>query len=183
MTKIPQTTAEIAAELADDENIKQEVEELIEKSKLIKMMIQLRLAAGLSQKDVAEKMGCNQSTISRIEAGTQCDLKLGEFSRYLGAVGCTFSVLVDSPEEPIAFRIKHLVLATKGLLDTLTEIIEGSDGDKDLIQGMRDFRAETLFNMLVCFDAHDARHLQCYCSNPIEETRPQKVEEKTAAVV
>lgn len=47
----------------------------------------LRCAAGLTQAEVARRMGVSQSTVSRIQASPQGDLRLGDILAFLRAVG------------------------------------------------------------------------------------------------
>jgi len=47
----------------------------------------LRCSAGLTQAEVARRMGVSQSTVSRIQATPQAELRLGEILAFLRAVG------------------------------------------------------------------------------------------------
>ena len=46
-----------------------------------------RQAAGLTQSEVAKRMGVTQSTVSRLESDRWQDLRLGELDAYLRACG------------------------------------------------------------------------------------------------
>ncbi len=58
---------------------------------LISQLIAFRRSAGLTQKELAKKMQCRQSTVSKIENSTDVRLKLRDMRRYLAALGlcCT----------------------------------------------------------------------------------------------
>lgn len=47
----------------------------------------LRCAAGLTQAEVARRMGVSQSTVSRIQSSPQAELRFGEVLGFLRAVG------------------------------------------------------------------------------------------------
>jgi len=51
-------------------------------------LVKLRQAAGLSQTEVAARMGTSQSAVARLEAG-QGDLRLSSLERYAAALGRT----------------------------------------------------------------------------------------------
>jgi transcriptional regulator with XRE-family HTH domain len=51
-------------------------------------LVRLRQAAGLSQTEVAARMGTSQSAVARLEAG-QGDLRLSSLERYAAALGRT----------------------------------------------------------------------------------------------
>jgi transcriptional regulator with XRE-family HTH domain len=49
-------------------------------------LVRLRTAAGLSQTEVAARMGTSQSAVARLESG-QGDLRLSSLERYAAALG------------------------------------------------------------------------------------------------
>jgi transcriptional regulator with XRE-family HTH domain len=51
-------------------------------------LVTLRQAAGLSQTEVAARMGTSQSAVARLESG-QGDLRLSSLERYANALGRT----------------------------------------------------------------------------------------------
>lgn len=55
--------------LETDPEFKEIWEKNEEKRKLVKTIIALRIKENLTQRDLAEKMGTNQSAISRLESG------------------------------------------------------------------------------------------------------------------
>jgi transcriptional regulator with XRE-family HTH domain len=57
-----------------------------ERSGLVHDLVTLRQAAGLSQTEVAARMGTSQSAVARLEAGTS-DVRASTLERYAAAVG------------------------------------------------------------------------------------------------
>lgn len=55
---------------------------------LMNELIAVRDAKGLSQKDIAETVGCTQSRISKLENAKDVDVRLGDLRAYANAVGC-----------------------------------------------------------------------------------------------
>jgi len=53
---------------------------------LARQLIEARTAAGLSQVEVAERMGTKQSEVSRIEGGRQ-NISMAKLRRYASALG------------------------------------------------------------------------------------------------
>ncbi len=64
-----------------------QVNECIEERNLIRLLIALRCKAGITQKQLSEKMHCGQSRISRIENAKDRNLSLGDILDYAGALG------------------------------------------------------------------------------------------------
>ena len=55
---------------------------------LAEELVSRRIALGLSQTEVAARMGTSQSAVARVEAG-QSDVRLSTLERYAAAVGYT----------------------------------------------------------------------------------------------
>jgi transcriptional regulator with XRE-family HTH domain len=53
---------------------------------LVRELVEQRLAAGLSQTEVAARMGTSQSAVARLESGT-ADVRASTLERYAAAVG------------------------------------------------------------------------------------------------
>ena len=63
------------------------VRQLSAKTKLIDQLIVARVAAGLTQSQMAAKLRCSQSRISKIEDSQDADLSLGDIQAYARIVG------------------------------------------------------------------------------------------------
>lgn len=64
------TLSELKTELMKDPEFKQGYDELEEEFQLIGALIDMREKSGLTQEQIAEKMGTQKSNISRLEKGT-----------------------------------------------------------------------------------------------------------------
>ena len=53
---------------------------------LVRSLVERRQAAGLSQTEVAARMGTSQSAVARLESGT-ADIRASTLERYAAAVG------------------------------------------------------------------------------------------------
>ena len=68
------------------------VRQLSAKTKLIDQVILARVAAGLTQSQMAAKLRCSQSRISKIEDSQDADLSLGDIQAYARIVGLTIKL-------------------------------------------------------------------------------------------
>jgi predicted transcriptional regulator len=57
-----------------------------QRAELVRDLVEQRLAAGLSQTEVAARMGTSQSAVARLEAGAT-DARASTLERYAAAVG------------------------------------------------------------------------------------------------
>ena len=64
------TYKQLKRELLEDKKIKQLYDRLGPEFTVIEMIIKKRIEKGLSQKELARKIGTKQSAISRLESGT-----------------------------------------------------------------------------------------------------------------
>jgi ribosome-binding protein aMBF1 (putative translation factor) len=74
-----------AARMADD------------RVRLVRELAGRRQAAGLSQTEIAARMGTSQSAVARLEAGT-ADVRASTLERYAAAVGGQITWKLSSPE-------------------------------------------------------------------------------------
>jgi DNA-binding XRE family transcriptional regulator len=63
---------------------------------LLAELVARRRAAGLSQEEVAERMGTSQPAVARLEAG-QVDARVSTVQRYADAVGARLRLGLESP--------------------------------------------------------------------------------------
>ena len=80
-------------EALKDPETRKEYDRLASVWELRKKMIKLRLEKGMTQAEVAEKMGTNKSNISRLESGEKVSFPtLATLSKYAEALGCRVRV-------------------------------------------------------------------------------------------
>src|SRR5438105_10768214 len=70
-----------------------------ERGTLIRELAGQRQAAGLSQTEVAARMGTSQSAVARLESGTG-DVRASTLERYAAAVGSEITWKLNRPGEP-----------------------------------------------------------------------------------
>jgi predicted transcriptional regulator len=66
---------------------------------LVAELVSARQRSGLSQTEVAARMGTSQSAVARLESG-ELDARLSTVERYAAALGRAVSWQVRAPEEP-----------------------------------------------------------------------------------
>ncbi len=124
------SSGDAAASLAGDEKVKQQVDEEICCSQLVNTLLQLRIEKGISQKELAKRIGCDPSKISRLEAGNDLQLKIGDVRQYLSALDVTMNMVFEDTSLPVAKKV---------------------DGDEVIINKIHVFCSEVLFNFLSRF--------------------------------
>jgi len=69
-----------------------------DRGRLVRELAERRQAAGLSQTEVAARMGTSQSAVARLESGT-ADMRASTLERYAAAVGGQITWKLDRPAE------------------------------------------------------------------------------------
>lgn len=90
--------ADLKARLLQDAEVRDEYEAQASEFALAQELIAARTRAGLSQAEVAQRMGTSQSTIARLEGGRTLP-SLRTLERYARATGCKALVRLVGQQE------------------------------------------------------------------------------------
>lgn len=151
------SVAEMVRDVTDDASFADEVEEHLESHKIARDLAVLRASQGLTQTDIARKLGCSQARISKLENSANVDLKLGELAMYASALGLRISVTAERMDRGAVDRVKHHAFRIKEELDHLAEL---AGNDHGMAAGVSGFFGEAFFN-LVAILRDSARKLPC----------------------
>jgi ribosome-binding protein aMBF1 (putative translation factor) len=72
-----------------------------DRSRLVRELAEQRQAAGLSQTEVAARMGTSQSAVARLESGT-ADVRASTLERYAAAIGGQITWKLSQPGDGVA---------------------------------------------------------------------------------
>lgn len=144
------SVAEMVRDVADDASFADEVENHLESRKIARDLAVLRASQGLTQTDVARKLGCSQGRISKLENSTDADLKLGELAEYASALGLRISVTAERMDRGAVDRVRHHAFRIKEELDHLAEL---AGDDRGMASGVSAFLGETFFNLIAILQA------------------------------
>lgn len=128
------------------------VEQMCER-RVVDHLMAKRSLLGLSQKDIAKKMGCTQSRISKLERGKDTDLRIGDFQAYADALALGLRFVLTKKDTTIVDQVKQHVFAIRKLLLRLVEL---ADKDQTIAHGTQSFFAEVVLNSVnVVLEASD----------------------------
>lgn len=163
------TAAAAAAALAEDPTVEQAVDLEVRRGQFVSTLINLRLSKNITQQQVAEKMHCDPSKISRMESGN--DPSFSDIMGYLGALNLGMSILFDDPSLPAAARIKQCVFEIHRHLESLVNLAKTDGKDTALISKIHEFYGEVLFNFVT-------RYEKSYQKLPAIEIPPPQAKSK-----
>ena len=104
----------------------------------------IRNRRGLTQKQLADKMGLSQSAVSKFEASNDDKITVGELLRFSRALGISTELVIFDKKMKAADKVKYHWMKIKGELDGLVNL---SHGDKEMERGVRKFTEEAFMNI------------------------------------
>jgi len=107
-------------------------------------LAKMRVTKGLTQKQLADSIGCTQGRISKLETGRDEDLTLKDVLDYARATETGLQIGIGS-QPTLVKAIKYHVFALKRHLDELIELANGDDDG--ITKGIEDFLDEVVFNV------------------------------------
>lgn len=134
----------VKATASDDEQVR-EFEHRIKGATIVNALIQARSSAGMTQADVAEKMNCTQSAVSKLEHSTDAVLSLQDIASYLHATNSRLNFVIGTQPNRVE-RIKELAISFKAELEALADLSSKSD-DRAIRQSINGFFGEAWFNL------------------------------------
>jgi len=143
------TASSVIAELCDDDSIVRDVEARMSQTKFVAMLTEARARKGMTQKDIAVKIGTSVSKVSRFEASDDDDLRIGDAKNYLNALGLEASIAFFDKSMSTTNQIKHYIFEIEKLLTHLTSIAKTCDDDRLIVDGISRFRGEVLYNFMI----------------------------------
>jgi transcriptional regulator with XRE-family HTH domain len=143
-----ESVADMIRDMTDDDEVIDAVQEALDRQRIVRQLMAMRAAKGLSQAEVGKVMGCAQSRISKIEGSADSDLRYGDLSQYAEAVGCKLISGVRPQSVTPVDEVKCLAVAIN---DRLSRMAELSQQDEDIAQGVAKFllEAHLSFSMIV----------------------------------
>jgi transcriptional regulator with XRE-family HTH domain len=153
-------TYKTAADLATSilgEDAGKKVADLTAGRQIITALVSVRLGKGMTQKQVSDRMGCSASAISKLESGTDADLRWSEIGKYSRAIGIQSALVLDNPSLPVTSRIKHRVIEIGELLDEIVELAHIVDDDPEIIESIHGFYKELSYNFYLRYERTKGR--------------------------
>ncbi|VGO17005.1 hypothetical protein PDESU_05599 [Pontiella desulfatans] len=145
MSKKYQSVSDLIKSMDLPEERKQEQIDYINARRLSRLLTVMRAKQGMNQQQAAEKCGCSQSRISKLEYKEDRKITVGELLDYSDALGLDLSVQFTPKKMKIVDRVKMHAFQIEQLLQRLVKL---SKGDKKMEKAASSFHGECLVNLL-----------------------------------
>lgn len=146
MGKKFRSVREMIEETATDQDFKEKILKELDNIRLSKFLIVLRCKNNLTQKQIAEKIGCTQSRVSKIESSYDADLSVADLIDYAKALNLKLEVGYRKPSAKIVDLIKYHANKISEYLNQLVEIAENKE-DEVIEEGVVKFLKEAYLNL------------------------------------
>lgn len=153
MAKTYSGVSEMVKGISSDKEFKEETLEYLSHRTLARFLSTLRCGAGFTQKDMAEKIGCSQSKVSKLESSPDEKITVKDLIQFGQALDKRLAIGFESQDITIVEQIKHHVFAIKHLLDQLAALAKDDDA---MDKGVSHFFMETAVNFFKCFHESSA---------------------------
>lgn len=145
MSETFKNVADLIKSMDLPEERKKEQIDYINARRLSRLLTVMRVKKGMNQQQAAEKCGCTQSRISKLEYKEDRKITIGELLDYSDALDLDLSVMFLPKKMRIVDRVKLHAFQIEQLLQRLVKL---SKGDKKMGKAVSAFHNECLVNML-----------------------------------
>jgi len=153
MAKQYESVSELAKDLTDDRDFLRDLEEELADKSLARTLFTIRCRGGVTQAEMADRLGYTQSRISKLENGGLDRIKVSDLVAYAKALGLQTSISFHKKMTAVEW-VKFHAFQIKDYLDQLAGLAHKDEG---IFKGVRDFYGETLFNFLRLFEQSAAK--------------------------
>lgn len=135
-------------ELLAAESVSHEVRSAVSKldmeTMIVHNLIQMRHSAGLTQQQLAEKLGKTQGAISKLESSSDTEITLDELRAYCQATDEQIMLCIGKPMN----HVESVKWHASGIKEHLSALAKMAHGDSDMEQAIQAFFGEAFFNIL-----------------------------------
>lgn len=131
-----------------DEKFSKKVAEDIEQKKVAKLLFTLRCNAKLSQKEMADKIGCSQARISKLEKCDNDNIRIGDLKDYANALNLELNIGYSPQGRTAVDSIKYHAFKIREKVNYLESLAQK---DQQISDGVANFFGEALNNIVNMF--------------------------------
>jgi len=136
MGKRYDSVSSLIKDLSKNEKVKESAIREIKRTALAKFLFFLRCEHKLTQKEIAKKIGCSQSRISKIESSCDRDITIQDLLDYGKALDLQLELGYRNKNVKIADLVKYHMFRIK---DYLSKLADMAKGDEAIAKGVIKF--------------------------------------------
>lgn len=170
------TLVGMVREISDDADFAAEFEKQSAGRKLVRLLAALRAKADLSQGELAAKLNCTQSKVSKLESGEDSELRFGMLLAYTAALGYEMRIMFAPKGRKLVDEVKGHAHSIQQILN---QMVDMAGDDTQITAGVARFLEESAFNLtrLVQDAAGNLPQIQSKCRQPLYLEAPDVADE------
>ncbi len=137
-----------------DEKFSKKVAGDMEQKKVAKLLFTLRCNAKLSQKEMADKIGCSQARISKLEKCDNDNIRIGDLMDYAKALRLELNIGYSPQGRTAVDSIKYHAFKIREKLNYLASLAKKDD---KILEGVSHFFGEALYNVMNMFQESSSK--------------------------
>ena len=147
MGKQYKSVSEVVKHLTEDKGFQEEFDRQISDKKLAKTLFAMRCSKGIKQSEMAAKLNCTQSRISKLENSGVDAIKVSDLVEYAQVLNLNMSISFHKGLTSVE-SVKYHAFQIKKHLDHLADLAHRDD---EIFHGVKNFYNECLVNILHLF--------------------------------
>jgi transcriptional regulator with XRE-family HTH domain len=147
MGKQYSSVSEVVKNLTDDKKFQDDFIRQIADKSLSKTLFVMRCSKGITQAEIASKLNCTQSRVSKLENSALDAIKVSDLVAYAQALGLNMAISFRNKMTAVEC-VKFHAFEIKKHLDHLADLAHRDD---DIFEGVKNFYNEYLLNILQLF--------------------------------
>jgi len=144
MPKQFKSVVDLIKGVSGDSAFKEKALKKILGNKLSKFLFALRCKNGLTQKELAQKIGCTQGSISKVESADDDELSVKDLRNYAKALGFELEIGFRTKNTRYVDMVKFHAFQMQRYLHLMAEVADGDDAIED---GVKKFYREAQHNL------------------------------------
>lgn len=124
--------------------VRNSVSELESQTNVVRNLVEMRRASGMTQEQLAKKLGVTQGAISKLESSLDTEITLGELVDYVKATEQSLMFNIGKAMNDMEFVKWH----ASGIRTHLRALAKAARQDSDVEQTVQAFFGEAFFNLL-----------------------------------
>ncbi|MDD3925308.1 MAG: helix-turn-helix transcriptional regulator [bacterium] len=151
------SVSEMAKHLTDDKDFQTQLDKEIAGKSMAKTLFVLRCSHGVTQKEMAERLGFTQSRISKLENAPIDAIKVSDLVAYAKALDLNLSIAFHQGQTKNTTSVDCVRFHTLQIKKHLDNLAKLAHKDDDIFAGVVKFYSETLVNFLQLFSRSAAK--------------------------
>jgi transcriptional regulator with XRE-family HTH domain len=142
--KTYENMADLVRDASGDKATGDELAKGLHERAIVHFLFGMRSAKGVSQVEMAKRLGCSQSRISKLENGLDDELTIGDFRHYIRSLDHDVMFVIRKQPWTLVEQIKY---HASTIHNCLKKMVSLAQRDPAIVNGVSHFHVEAFYNL------------------------------------